>query len=259
MDIGISIGEIGQSGVINCCFFFGMLFNEVKLVAFDADDTLWDCQSHFNSVEDRYFELLSPYGTREYLYDHFFSTETQNMASMGYGSKAFTISLVENALRVSGGSISTSKIAEIISLGKSLLEMPTIPLTDVVETLTQLHYIAEKNNSFRIIVFTKGEIIEQENKLKRSGLSSFFSDVEIVSDKTEAAYHKLCRLHGVRPNELLMIGNSFKSDIAPAIAIGAFAIYVPYHIVWKMEHTEEFEHPNLIKVSRIIDIIKYFT
>lgn len=236
-----------------------MVFYEVKLVAFDADDTLWDCQSHFNSVEDRYFELLSPYGTRENLYDQFFSTETKNMASMGYGSKAFTISLVENALRVSGGSISTSKIAEIIGLGKSLLEMPATPLTDVVETLTQLHHIAKENNSFKIIVFTKGEIIEQENKLKRSGLSSFFSDVEIVSDKTETAYIRLCRVHGIQPRELLMIGNSFKSDIAPALAIGAKAIYVPFHIMWKMEHSEEFEHPNLIKVSRIIDIIKYFS
>lgn len=235
-----------------------MFFDEVKLVAFDADDTLWDCQSHFNLVEDRYFELLLPYGKRETLYDHFFATETRNMASMGYGSKAFTISLIENALRVSGGSISTSKIAEIIGLGKSLLEMPATPLTGVVETLTQLHYIAKKNNSFRIIVFTKGEIIEQENKLKRSGLSSFFSDVEIVSDKTEDAYYKLCRLYGIKSNELLMIGNSFKSDIAPALAIGAKAIYIPFHIMWKMEHSEEFEHPNLIKVARIIDIIKYF-
>lgn len=111
------------------------MISSLRLLAIDADDTLWDCQSHFNAVEDRYLELLKPYGERDFLYEEFFATEKANMASLGFGSKAFTISLVENALRVSGGSISTSKIAEIVALGKSLLNMPTTPLPYVEETL----------------------------------------------------------------------------------------------------------------------------
>lgn len=228
-----------------------MDFGEIRLLAFDADDTLWDCQSHFNRVEDRYFAILSPYGDRDTLYDQFFSTEKSNMPTLGFGSKAFTISLIENALRVSQGQISTAMIAEIISLGKSLLEMPTTPLPGVVETLSSLR-------GWRKVVFTKGEIIEQENKLKRSGLLGYFDDVFIEADKTLAAYERLCRLNAIRPENLLMIGNSFKSDIAPALAIGAKAMYIPYHVTWKMEHSEEFEHENLIKLSAITDIIRYF-
>lgn len=229
------------------------MFKDIRLMAIDADDTLWDCQNYFDAVEDRYFEILAPYGDRRYLADEFFATEKNNMASLGFGSKAFTISLVENALRISRGTISTAMVAEIISLGKSLLEMPATPLPGVSETLKRL-----RTKPFKIVLFTKGEIIEQENKLQRSGLGMYFDAVEIVADKTEDAYRRLCMMHRVAPEDMVMIGNSFKSDIAPALAIGAKAMYIPYHLMWKMEHAEEFDHKNLIKISHFCEIIDYF-
>ena len=228
-----------------------MRLREVELLAFDADDTLWDCQSHFNKVEDDYFSLLAPYGERDQLYEKFFATEQGNMATLGYGSKAFTISLVENAIRVSHGTISAQNISRIIDLGKSLLEMPSDPLPGVEETLDKLGHL-------RKIVFTKGEIIEQENKLRRSGLLKYFADVVVVSDKTEESYWRICRMWSLAPRNLIMIGNSFKSDIAPALSIGSYAMYIPYHVTWRMEHSEEFEHERLIRLSKFEEIIEYF-
>lgn len=226
-----------------------------SLLAIDADDTLWDCQSHFNAVEDRYFELLKPYGDKDFLYEEFFDTEKANMSSLGFGSKAFTISLVENALRVSGGNISTSKIAKIISLGKSLLSMPTTPLPTVEETLRAL--ANRKAKTFKMVVFTKGDTNEQEAKLERSGLLPYFDDVMIVSDKNDTAYRRLFALYSTTPETSVVVGNSFKSDIAPAIRYGATAIYIPYHVTWRMEHTEEFEHERIFRLSKFKEILDY--
>jgi len=198
--------------------------SSLRLLAIDADDTLWDCQSHFNAVEDRYLELLKPYGDRDFLYEEFFATEKANMASLGFGSKAFTISLVENALRVSGGNISTSKIAEIIALGKSLMNMPTTPLPYVEETLKKLN--RRNDRQFKMVVFTKGELIEQENKLRRSGLMQYFDDIIIVSDKNDDAYRRLITQYDATPETTVVVGNSFKSDIAPAIRQVATAMYI---------------------------------
>lgn len=231
------------------------MISSLRLLAIDADDTLWDCQSHFNAVEDRYLELLKPYGERDFLYEEFFATEKANMASLGFGSKAFTISLVENALRVSGGSISTSKIAEIVALGKSLLNMPTTPLPYVEETL---HTLKDRNDrQFQIVVFTKGELIEQENKLLCSGLMPYFDDIMIVSDKNDDAYRRLITQYGATPETTVVVGNSFKSDIVPAIRQGATAMYIPYHVTWRMEHAEEYEHERVIRLTNFKEILNY--
>lgn len=231
------------------------MISSLRLLAIDADDTLWDCQSHFNAVEDRYLELLKPYGDRDFLYEEFFATEKANMASLGFGSKAFTISLVENALRVSGGNISTSKIAEIIALGKSLMNMPTTPLPYVEETLKKLN--RRNDRQFKMVVFTKGELIEQENKLRRSGLMQYFDDIMIVSDKNDDAYRRLITQYDATPETTVVVGNSFKSDIAPAIRQGATAMYIPYHVTWRMEHAEEYEHERVIRLTKFKEILHY--
>lgn len=231
------------------------MISSLRLLAIDADDTLWDCQSHFNAVEDRYLELLKPYGDRDFLYEEFFATEKANMASLGFGSKAFTISLVENALRVSGGNISTSKIAEIIALGKSLINMPTTPLPYVEETLKKLN--RRNDRQFKMVVFTKGELIEQENKLRRSGLMQYFDDIIIVSDKNDDAYRRLITQYDATPETTVVVGNSFKSDIAPAIRQGATAMYIPYHVTWRMEHAEEYEHERVIRLTKFKEILHY--
>lgn len=223
----------------------------VRAIAFDADDTLWDCQSFFEQVENEYCELLAEYGSARDISASLFEVETANMPELGYGCKAFTLSLVENAVRVSRGRLTAYQVDNILRLGRSLLRLPATPLEGVTDTLEQL----QAKGSCRLAVFTKGELLDQENKLQRSGLSRFFDVVSIVSDKTEAAYHRLCRELGVDPSALCMVGNSFKSDIAPALAIGASAIHVPFHVIWKHEEAEAFSHPRLRTVERFADLL----
>lgn len=222
-------------------------FENIDVIAFDADDTLWDCQSHFSDVERRYCDILSPYADAKTVSDELFAVETSNMSLLGYGGKAFTISLVENALRLSGYRIAAADVARIVDLGKSLLRLPATPLPGVREALEAL-------NGYRLVVFTKGELLDQHSKLMRSGLSQYFSHVEVVIDKTEATCLSLCRTLRVEPCRLLMVGNSFKSDIAPMLSIGASAVYVPFHVTWKYEHTEEFAHERLRQISDIVEL-----
>lgn len=200
----------------------------IKAIAFDADDTLWALQNYFEDVEDEYCDLLSEFGSKEEISASLFEMENANMEDLGYGAKAFTISLVENAVKVSEGRVSARVIDQIVKLGKSLLHLDAKPLPEVEETLSQL-------GKYKLAVFTKGELKDQENKLWRSGLQRFFDVVSIVSDKTPEAYRHLCKDLEVIPRELVMVGNSFKSDIAPALKIGASAIHIPFHTTWRMK------------------------
>lgn len=219
----------------------------VRAIAFDADDTLWELQNHFEAVEQEYCQLLALWGSKEEVSAELFATETANMADMGYGCKAFTISLVENAVRVSRGKVTGDVVGRIVELGKSLLHIEATPLEGVEPTLRYLYNLknAQGNRRLQLAVFTKGELLDQENKLHRSGLAPFFDVVSIVSDKTEEAYRGLCAELDVTPSELLMVGNSFRSDIAPALQIGAYAVHVPFHTIWAHEKTEEYEHERL--------------
>ena len=196
--------------------------NNIRVIAFDADDTLWDCQSHFEAVENHLYDLIAPYC--EAPAKELFQTESGNMADLGYGCKAFTISIVETALRVAGDHLSSQQLSDLLS-----------------------HY--------RLVVFTKGELQDQENKLHRSGLAKYFSHVEITSNKTEVEFQQLCEHLGILPFQLLMVGNSLKSDIAPALTIGASAIHIPFHVTWQLEHSEDIEHERLEKITHFNEII----
>lgn len=225
-----------------------------KVIAIDADDTLWDCQSHFDNAEAAYCQLLADYNDAKHISDALFETEKLNMPSLGFGTKAFTLSLLETAIKVSGGSLSGKVVAEILQLGKALLSFPTTPLPGVEDTLIALNE-RKGGEDYRLVVFTKGELQDQENKLKRSGLANYFDDVVVVADKTEEEYRHLCVNNEIRPSELLMIGNSFKSDIAPALAIGAYAVHVPFSVAWKMELAETFDHERLTTIENFKDLI----
>lgn len=244
----------------------------VKAIAFDADDTLWALQNYFEDVEDEYCDLLSDFGSKEEISASLFETETENMEDLGYGAKAFTISLVENAVKVSEGRVPAKLIGQIVRLGKSLLHLDAKPLPEVEETLAKLREATvsqgelanesqgklanecQGERKYKLAVFTKGELKDQENKLWRSGLQRFFDVVSIVSDKTPEAYRRLCRELGVTPEELVMVGNSFKSDIAPALKIGASAIHIPFHTTWAHEKAEEFEHERLRRITHFGEI-----
>ena len=224
-------------------------FKNIRVLAFDADDTLWDCQSHFEDVENHLYRLIAPYcenPARE-----LFHTESGNMADLGYGCKAFTISIIETALRVAGDHLSAEELSDLLSHSKSLLLLPATPLPEVEETLQRLQAWP-----YRMVVFTKGELQDQENKLHRSGLAKYFSHVEITSNKTEKEFQQLCEHLDILPSHLLMIGNSLKSDIAPALNIGASAIHIPFHVTWQLEHFEDIKHERLVKITHFNEILK---
>ena len=223
----------------------------IKVIAFDADDTLWDCQSWFDDVERKCCELLKPWATAREVSEGLFATERKNLSLTGYGTKAFTLSLIENAVRVSHEQLTGEIVMQLIDLGKELLNFPTTPLPEVQETLQQLADLRR----YRLVVFTKGELMDQENKLRRSGLEGFFSHMETVSNKTEKEYRQLCENLNVAPEETVMVGNSFRSDIAPALEAGASAIHIPYHVVWELEKSEEYDHEKLRRITHFSEIL----
>lgn len=235
----------------------------IKAIAFDADDTLWALQNYFEDVEHEYCELLSEYGSEKEISAALFETESKNMPDLGYGCKAFIISLVENAVKVSHGKVAANVMGQIVDLGKSLLHLDAKPLEGVEETLARIRdmkqdgLVQDKNKrKYQLAVFTKGELMDQENKLWRSGLQRYFDVVSIVSDKKPEAYRYLCKDLAVEPEELLMVGNSFKSDVAPALKIGASAVHIPFRTTWAHEQTEEFEHPKLRRISRFEELLE---
>lgn len=226
-------------------------FKGIKVVAFDADDTLWDCQSHFEDITHRYCELLAPWASQKEVAERLFETERKNMALLGYGTKAFTLSLIENAVKVSGGEVNGGIVGRIVEMGRSLLELPCNPLPEVEPTLARLY----EEGRYRLVVFTKGELLDQENKLRRSGLRKYFQRMEIVSDKTHKEFLSLCRTMRIAPRSLLMVGNSLRSDIAPALAIGAAAIHIPFHVTWALEHADDINHERLAKIEHFDEIL----
>ena len=221
----------------------------IKVIAFDADDTLWDCQSYFEAVENQLYGLIAPYCDSPA--QELFRTESANMADLGYGCKAFTLSVVETALRVGGAHLSTADLTALLEKGKALLHLPATPLPGVTHTLETLR----DRGTWRMVCFTKGELQDQENKLKRSGLLRFFDDVEITSDKSQREFLALCEHQHIHPSELLMVGNSLKSDIAPALAVGAWAVHIPFYVTWQLEHSEDIDHERLVKIERFEQLI----
>lgn len=223
-----------------------------ELLSFDADDTLWDCQGHFDHVEDEYCKVLATYDDKGYVSRELFATEKANMPVLGYGSKAFTISLIENAIKVSNGKVSNAEITRIIALGKTLLQLPATPLPGVVETLRAL----KQKGKYRMVVFTKGDNQDQEGKFHRSGLEEYFDDCVVVADKTRREYVRLCNLFDTDISRMCMIGNSYKSDILPVLQLGGYAIHIPYKLMWKMEQTEEADHPHLTRIDNFKDLLE---
>lgn len=218
---------------------------QIKVIAFDADDTLWVNEPYFQEIEKQYTELLKSYGNSEEISAALFKTEMKNLKSLGYGAKAFTISMVETALEVSNQMISAGDIRQIVDLGKSLLEIPIELLPQVKETL---EILKEKGN-YKLVVATKGDLLDQENKLERSGLAPYFDHIEVMSDKTEKEYLRLLNILQIKPSEFLMIGNSLKSDIQPVLALGGYGVHIPFEVMWQHELVDTFTHEHLKQVK----------
>lgn len=217
----------------------------IKVIGFDADDTLWVNEPNYQEVERKYCSLLSHYFNAERISEELLNTEKQNIELYGFGAKGFMLSLIETALRVSNNKVPNENISEIIKLGKELIDMPVELINGVEEVLINL------SKKYKLIVATKGDLLDQERKLRKSGIEKYFHHVEIMSDKKEENYVNLFKHLEIMPEEFLMIGNSFKSDILPVINLGGYGIYIPYHVTWQHEKTDDSTIGTMDKVKQL--------
>jgi putative hydrolase of the HAD superfamily len=224
----------------------------LKVIAFDADDTLWVNEPYFRQTEERFYNLLNGYSSQHTLERELLKTEIKNLALYGYGIKGFMLSMIETALSISNNTIGVDVVEKILDLGKQMLDQPIELLDGVEEVLLAL------KDKYRLVVATKGDLLDQERKLKKSGISHFFHHVEIMSEKDDANYLKLIRHLDIQPHELLMVGNSLKSDILPVLNIGGYGVHVPYHITWAHEHIEHsIDDEKFKSVENIKDILGF--
>lgn len=205
----------------------------IQVIGFDADDTLWVNETYFLETEQKLRLLLAPYADPEAVSAELYRTETRNMPLYGYGVKAYILSVIETAVRITRGKVPAHVIDQIITLGKEQLAKPVELLDGVEETLNALV------GRYRLIVVTKGDLLDQQQKLRRSGIEHLFHHVEIMSDKTDREYRSLLNHLDIRPEEFLMIGNSLRSDILPPLHLGCYAIHVPYETTWAHEQVDQ--------------------
>lgn len=220
------------------------------MIAFDADDTLWVNEPYFRQTEEKFFELLGEFSSKHSLQTELLKTEIENLPLYGYGIKGFMLSMIETAMKITNNRLSAGIVKRILELGKQMLDQP-IELLDGIEDV-----LIDLKDRYRLVVATKGDLLDQERKLKKSGISHYFHHIEIMSEKDTANYLKLIRHLDIQPHEFMMVGNSVKSDVLPVLDAGGYAIHVPYHITWAHEHIEEsVEHRKFRSVECIKDII----
>ncbi len=225
----------------------------IKVIAFDADDTLWASEPLFKEAERIWAEALSQYGTPEELSAELFKVESANMEDLGYGAKAFGLSLVETAIKVSGGKVGADAISKTLGAVRNILHNPAHPLPGVERTLLSLR----GSGKYNLVLLTKGDLLDQENKIRRSGLGKYFDGTLIVSNKDRGTYRGILTRSAIMPGELLMVGNSFRSDIIPVLEIGGWGAYVPFHVTWQHEVVEEFDHPRLLKLDSVEGLLPF--
>lgn len=227
---------------------------KIKVIGFDADDTLWVNEPFYRETEARFCELLQRYMSPEEINTRLFRVEVSNLDLYGYGSKAFVLSLIETAVEISNGQVTAGEIAKIIELGKAQINVKNPLLPGVPGVLEQL------SHHYRLIVATKGDLLDQERKLKKSGIAGYFHHVEIMSDKKEEQYSRMLAHLDVAPGEFLMVGNSLKSDVLPVLNLGGYAIHVPFHVTWQHEELlpHEFPSAHFFTVSDLTGIPEIF-
>jgi putative hydrolase of the HAD superfamily len=224
----------------------------IEVIGFDADDTLWVNEDYYRGTEKKYARLLKDYGDEKFIMDELFQTEMKNLELYGYGVKPFIISMVENAIRISGGKVPVSIIGKVLEMGREMLLQPIELLPGVKEVIGALH------GKYKLIVATKGDLLDQERKLRKSSLSEYFHHIEIMSDKTLDHYRELLKHLEIEPEQFVMIGNSLRSDILPPYELGCSAIYVPYRLTWQHEmNVEEIpEGDRFFKVDTLSDVLE---
>ncbi len=208
-------------------------------IGFDADDTLWQNEAYFRLTQDRFAALLAPYAAADHLHDRLLAAERRNIGAYGFGVKGFTLSMIETAIEVTEGRVPASVISELLGSGRAMLDHPVELLPHAADTVAALAA------RFRLVLITKGDLLHQERKLAQSGLGDHFHGVEIVSDKTPATYAAAFARHGTGAAQAMMVGNSLKSDVNPALAAGAWGVHVPHGLTWALEAADEpLGHPR---------------
>jgi len=203
-----------------------------SIIAFDADDTLWHNERYFQISQDRFADLLKPYTDPDHLKERLLAAERRNLGHYGYGIKGFTLSMIETAIEVTGSDVPASVISELIAVGQDMLAHPIDLLPGVEDVITEV------SEQHKVLLITKGDLLDQERKLAQSGLGDHFNGVEIVSEKQPDIYRRIFQSYGGEPERAMMVGNSLKSDVLPALTIGAWGVHVPHELTWALEYAQ---------------------
>lgn len=222
----------------------------IKVVAFDADDTLFINEPYFEETEKKFCGIMEAYLSHQSLSQELFKTQINNLPLYGYGIKGYVLSMIETAVKVSNGTVNVKTIQRITDLGKELIQKPIVLIDGVEETLKELH------GKYKLVVATKGDLKDQHRKLHNSGLGHYFHHIEVMSDKKETDYLKLLKRLEVKPDEFYMIGNSLRSDVLPVLEIGGYACHVPFHTTWAHEMIDHnVEHDNFKEIDNITKVV----
>lgn len=222
----------------------------IKVIAFDADDTLFINEPYFEATEKKFNGLMENYLSHQSLSQELFRQQIENLPLYGYGIKSYILSMIETTIKVSNGTASLKHIERILELGKELLQQPIELLDGVEETLKALH------GKYKLVVATKGDLKDQQRKLHDSGLGPYFHHIEVMADKTELNYEKLLKRLDIEAHEFFMVGNSLRSDVLPVLNIGGYAAHVPFHTTWAHELIDhEIEHDNFWEFKKLDEII----
>lgn len=228
-----------------------MNLSNIRVIAFDADDTLWVNEPYFREAEDKFCALLEDFLPHHTVAQELYRIEMQNLPLYGYGIKAFMLGAIETISTVTGGAVNPLLYQRTLEIGKELLQKPVVLLDDVQAVLDAL------KGHYRLVVATKGDLLDQERKLQKSGLSSYFHHIEIMSDKRAADYQKLMNHLDCQPEQFLMIGNSLKSDVLPVLELGGNAIHIPYHTTWVHELVDHpVEHENMAQLQSLRELLE---
>lgn len=224
--------------------------NQITVIAFDADDTLWVNEPYFRETEEQFAGLLEDFMPHHSVLTELYKTEIANLPLYGYGIKGFVLSMIETVLRITDGKIDPIVISKAIALGQEMLNKPVELLDGVEDVLKALH------GKYRLVVATKGDLLDQQRKLTKSGLDHYFHHIEIMSDKQEKDYQKLIKHLDCKPEAFLMLGNSLKSDVLPVLNIGGHAVHIPFHTTWVHEHIDHtIEHENFYQMESLSEIL----
>ncbi|MFC3877687.1 HAD family hydrolase [Winogradskyella maritima] len=228
-------------------------YKDIKVIGFDADDTLWVNETFFRDAEAEFAQMLSQFETPNKIEQELFKMEIKNLPLYGYGVKGFVLSMVEMAIDLSNGTVSNEIMTKILDIGKRMLNEPVELLDGVEEVLEAL------SKKYKLIVATKGDLLDQERKLEKSNLLKYFHHIEVLSEKKEDNYSKLLKHLEIQPQHFLMIGNSLKSDVLPLINIGAKAVHVPFHTTWQFEtvHNSPLSKTEFLTLKSLSDLKNY--